>query len=265
MELRKKKEVYVPKTGLTGTGYDYRVYHVKLKEKLVCWLVGIAAGVIVGWVFYERLIAMVLFAVICAAAAVPVWRNNRIQKQQDTILHQFLSMLESLSSSLGSGSNVFDAFVRASEDVRNRYTDESFIAKEMEIINDGYSNMSLSYEALLKDFGERSCQEDIQDFANVFETCNAVGGDIREVIKNTYQVLNDKISIKLDIKTMVTSQKTEQNAMLVMPVIFVFLLKKMGSDIIDLRSTTGMITTTVALALFVIAYFLSKKILNIKA
>ena len=264
MKIGKKKETYVPKTGLLGTGMDDAVYRVSAGEKLVCWLAGIAAGAVVGWIFYEHLLAVILFAVICAAASVPIWRNNRIHKQQDKLLTQFLSMLESLSTSLGAGSNVYDAFFAASDDMKTRFGSDSYIAGEMDIINNGVIN-GLTHEALLKDLGERSCQDDIMDFANVFETCNTVGGNIREVIKNTYQVLNDKISIKLDIKTMVASQKTEQNAMMVMPVIFVALLKNMGSDTIDLSSPTGRITTTVAIALFVASYFLGKKILDIKA
>lgn len=264
MKLGKKKEAYIPKTGLLGTGKDYAVYRVKLRERVLCLLVGLAAGAVVGWVFYEHLVAVILFALICAAVSVPIWKNNRIRRQQDKLLAQFLSMLESLSTSLGAGSNVYDAFFAASDDMKTRYGADSFIAREMDIINNGVLN-GLTHEALLKDMGERSCQDDIIDFANVFETCNAVGGNIREVIKNTYRVLNDKISIKLDIKTMVASQKTEQNAMLVMPVLFVALLKKMGSDTIDLSSPTGRITTTVAIALFVVSYFLGKKILDIKA
>lgn len=58
-------------------------------------------------------------------------------------------------------------------------------------------------------------------------------------MKSTYQIICDKVDVQLEINTAVASKRMEQNAMLVMPVVFIFLLKMMGSDMIDLRSVQG--------------------------
>ena len=52
--------------------------------------------------------------------------------------------------------------------------------------------------------------------------------------------------------------------MLVMPLIIIVMLKSMGGGLVDLASPIGKISVTIALAIFVIAYFVSKKILDIK-
>ena len=84
------------------------------------------------------------------------------------------------------------------------------------------------------------------------------------MLKNTHRVLSEKIDIDLDIRTAVTAQQTEQNAMMAMPVVFVFLLKQMGSDVIDLTSPVGRISTTIAVVIFVVAFLVSRKIMDIK-
>ncbi len=263
MGILKKKQIYVPKTGLLGNGRDYAVYHMGIGETVLVILAGLAAGFAAAMVFYESIPLAVVAALVCGICFVPAWRKRRIAKEKEKLLGQFLSMLESLSTSLGAGSNVQYAFQTAADDMVVRYSEDASIVRELRIINDGIAN-NYSPEELLLDLGDRSGLPDIIDFANVFDTCYRKGGNIRDVIKNTYGVMNDRISIKLDINTAVSSQRLEQNAMLVMPVVFVFLLKRMGSDMVDLTSRTGRLSTTVAIIMFAAAYFASKKILNIK-
>lgn len=52
--------------------------------------------------------------------------------------------------------------------------------------------------------------------------------------------------------------------MMVMPVIFVLVLKMMGGGLLDLKSPVGIISVTIAIVIFVLAYFVSRKILNIR-
>ncbi len=263
MRTRNKKERYIPKTGLLGNGEDYSVCRVGVGESIAAGAVGMAAGFAVGWVFYEHLLLALLFGAVAAAVAVKAWRKNRLNKRRQNLLLQFKELLESLATSLGAGSNVPDAFMAASGDMANRFSRDADITRELRIINSGLAN-GFSIEALLLDFGDRSGLDDILSFANVFDTCYRKGGDIREVLKNTHRVLSEKIDIDLDIRTAVTAQQTEQNAMMAMPVVFVFLLKQMGSDVIDLTSRVGRISTTIAVVIFVVAFLVSRKIMDIK-
>ena len=56
-----------------------------------------------------------------------------------------------------------------------------------------YNNIPI--EALLSNFAQRSGVEDIENFANVFATCYRKGGNIKEIIKNTAEIIGDKIEI----------------------------------------------------------------------
>jgi tight adherence protein B len=264
MALLKKKEPYVPKTGLLEDAVDYNLYTLHPLEFILSLVVGAAAGFAVGWVFYESLVLSILLAAVCAFFAPRLWRKRQIKKRKDKLLLQFREMLDSLFTSLGAGSNVYEAFQSAESDMSTRFGEEAMIVDELKMVNNGIVH-NYREEDMLLNFGERSGLEDVISFAEVFETCNRKGGDIREVIRSTRGILSDKIEVAQDIKTAVTSQTTEQNAMLVMPVVMVFLLKQMGSDMVNLTSPVGRIATTIALILFAVAYFMSRKILDIKA
>lgn len=260
--MRKKKE-YVIKDGLLHNAVDYDYYEMSLAEKVIYFILAAAVSAVVGWLFYESKILSIILGVICGFLFLPMRRKQIIEKRKQKLQLQFKDMLESISTSLDAGSNVQDAFINAKEDMRLRYGENSDIYKELCIINEGITS-NINIEDLLLDFGDRSQLTDVISFANVFETCYRKGGNIKQVIKNTYSIICDKIDIALEIRTVIASKKSEQNVMTCMPIIFVFLIKMMGTDMVDLTSFIGRVSTTIAVVLFVVSFFIGKKILDIK-
>ncbi|MDR0671801.1 MAG: hypothetical protein LBF64_05750 [Oscillospiraceae bacterium] len=261
--LTKKKTPYRPKRGLLGGATDYAVYEMKPLEKLLYFLIGAAAGAGTGYLLYENLFLCGALLVVCGFAFLPIRRKQIIEKRKNKLLLQFRDMLESLATSIGAGSNVPDSFLAAEDDMAKQQGESSDIYREIKTINEGIYN-NIPVETLLMDLGERSGLDDVISFADVFETCYRKGGDTKEVIKSTHQIIGEKIDVLMEIQTVVTSKKSEQNAMMFMPVFFVFLLKILGKEIVDLTSGAGMVSTTVAVGVFVVAYFIGKRVLNIK-
>lgn len=259
----KKKEKPQPISGIYCEARDYRFYTLSAAERIGAYVIGAAVGFAVGWIFYESVILSAILAAIVAIAAPKLYKARVLERRKTKLQLQFRDMLESLSTSIGAGNNITEAFQDAAEDMKMQYGEKSAIVEELRIINVGIAN-NINIETLLMNFGQRSENDDILGFANVFDTCYRKGGNINQVLKNTRNILNDKMGIALEIKTMVSSKTTEQNMMLVMPVFFVLLLKSMGADIVDLTSGTGRLSTTIAIVLFVVAYFVGKKILSIK-
>jgi len=258
-----EKEPYVPKTGLFGNADDYNVYEMTQREKLLYFVLGAVACGAVLYVFYENLVVSLLVGLVGGVVFLPMRRNQLIEKRKKNLLTQFKDLLDALNTSLGAGRNVFDAFTLANDDLRTEYPADADIIKEVGIVLTGIGN-NRTVEEMLVDFGERSGLREVEDFASVFSTCYRKGGNIQDVIHNTTEIITDEIEIGMEIQTMVSGQVTEQNAMMVMPVVFVVLMKSMGGNLIDLSSSVGIICMTVAIALFVVAYFVGKKILDIK-
>lgn len=263
MALFKRKEKPEPIAGLIGDAVDYSIYVPDLKEKILWALIGGIVSGAVLWIFYESLIVSLIAGAICGIAFIPIRTKQVIKKRRQRLSLQFRELLDALSTSIGAGKNVQDAFMGARDDLAIQFTRDSDIVRELEIICAGmYNNYAI--EDLLMNFALRSGVEDIGNFANVFATCYRKGGNINEVIKNTAEIIGDKIEIKMELETMVSGQKNEMNIMLVMPVLFILVMKSMGGGLIDLTTAIGVLSVTIALVIFVVAYFAGQWITNIK-
>ncbi len=258
-----KKEEYEEKCALIGEAPDYNVYHETKKERILWFVVGLIVGAIVLYIFYESIIVSAIFGIVCGFAFIPIRRIMVINKRKQRLNLQFRGLLEALSTSIGAGKNMYDSFAGAAEDLAVQFSEDADIVDEVRIISIGLDN-NLQIEDLLLNFADRSGLEDVRNFANVFATCYKKGGNIKDVVKNTASIIGDKIEIQMELETMVSGQKNEQNIMLVMPVFFIVIMKSMGGDLIDLQSPTGILSVTIALIIFILAYFISRKILNIK-
>lgn len=261
--MKKKKKTVEIKKPLIGEGIDYSVYRESLKEKILWFILGMVVSGAVLYIFYERLIISLILGAVCGIAFIPIRRNQVIRKRKARLNLQFRSLLEALATSIGAGKNMFDSFAGAGEDLTVQYGKKADIVSEVRLIRLGLDN-NLQIEDLLLNFAARSGLDDVKNFANVFATCYKKGGNIRDVIKNTAQIIGDKIGIQLEIETMVAGQKNDQYIMLVMPVIFILLMKSMGGELVDLSSPVGLLSVTIALVIFVASYFVGRKILDIK-
>lgn len=259
MKNKKREKIQ----GLLGDAQDYSFYDCTIKNRIAWFLIGFLVAAAVAFIFYENPIIMAIVGTIGGFAFIPIRRKQVIKKRKSTLLLQFKDLLDALSSSIGAGKNVYEAFSAAKPDLLVQYAADADIIKELDILIEGVNN-NIKIEELLHNFAKRSGLNDIENFANVFSVCYEKGANIREVIRNTTTVITDKIEVEMELETMVAGQKNEQNIMLVMPIVFVFIMKTMGGGLIDLSSAIGVISVTISIVIFIAAYFVGKKILNIK-
>ncbi len=243
-----------------GDAVDYRVYPMALGEKLLWFVVGGLVSALVMYIFYERWYLSLILGVGGGIAFVPMRRKQLLEKRRSQLTLQFKELLESIKSSLGS-ETVHDAFMKAKKDLSIQFPEDAYIMRELTLIMQG-TLLKLRLEDMLADFGERSGIEDIQNFATVFGSCYRKGGNMQEVVGKCITIINEKIEVNMDIETMIAGQKSEQNILLVLPIVFVVMLKSMGG-MVDMESTMGMISMTIAIAVFLGAYLLSRRIIKI--
>lgn len=257
-----KKEKYEEYTGLFHNAADYAVYHMKKFEILTGLTAGGALGAAAVQIFFGILPMTLLSIPVCCIAGVFVYRNMLLRKRQGRLLLQFRDMLESVSSSLGSGRNIKDAFMGAEEDMEAQYGEDAEIVEELGIICSGIQN-NISIEALLQDMAKRSHEENIRNFADVFSVANRKGGNIRQIIFETKNVISEKIMVEQEIQTLISGKKNELNIMMVLPFIVVNQTKSMqGGGADDLLF--GLFIKCIAFLMFVGAYVLGKKMMEIK-
>lgn len=260
---------------------NYNVYYMSAAERIAYFLLAFAVGGAVGYLFYGGLardefgdptaatyILNALLVTVCGFCAgklyVPVRNRQLLDKRKKKLKTQFRDMLDALATALGAGKNVRDSFVSIYDDMKNQYEDDAFIIKELYLINAGLVN-GVNIEDLLSDFARRSGCEDIQDFSDVFEICYRQGGNIRETVRNTCEIIGEKMGVAEEIETTVSGSKNEQYIMLVMPVLLVAMIKASSQDFArNFATPSGVMSTTVGIVMFVVSYFLGKKLLDIQ-
>ncbi len=275
----KEPEFYTSVTNMPTI--NYRVYYMKPLEKILTFLAAFVVGAAVGYLFYGgigkdefgqattltwvlNILIPTIVGTISGTFFVPMRVDAKIKKRKKELNHQFRDMLESLTTSLGAGKNVNDSFIGVYEDLKIQYQEDAYILKELEVVISGIHN-NVAIEDVLEDFGNRSGNEDILSFANVFKISYRKGGNIKDIIRNTHSILSDKMEIVEDIETLVTSNKMEQNIMIVMPIALIGLIKMMSPEFAaNFVTPTGIISTTISIVIFVIAYFVGKSVLDIK-
>ena len=281
---KKEKKQLEPQYYLSRTNmrtYNYKVYYMSVMEKVLYFLLAFVIGAAVGYLFYGgigkdefgrpttltwvlNITIPCIVGVAAGIAFLPIRTQQIIDKKRSALNGQFRDMLEALNTSLGAGKNVMDSFIAVYDDLKVQYDEGAYILQELEVILSGMSN-NVDIEDLLLDFGVRSGLDDIYSFANVFQICYRKGGNIKDTIRNTHDILSDKMEITEDIETIVTANKTEQNIMIVMPIGLIGMIKMMSPEFAaNFATGAGIIATTIGVVLFVASYYVGKIVLDIK-
>ena len=281
---KKKEENKEPQYYMSSTNIrtlNYKVYYMSSVEKIIYFLLAFAVGAACGYLFYggigkdefgdptqiTKILNIVIPSIVGCVTGylfLPIRVNQIIDKRRRMIKTQFRDMLESLSTSLNSGKNVTDAFLAVQQDLSMQYDEDAFIQNELRVIISGIRN-NQDIEVLLYDFGRRTGVKDIIMFASIFRISYRKGGNIKEIIKNTNDIMRDKFDIQEDIETSMTSGKSELRMMMVMPVLMIGMFKGMSPDFgANFTTPAGIMSTTISLVIYGVAYFIGSKIMDIK-
>lgn len=280
--MGKSKNVKAPQyinSPMSTPMLNYGVYYMTAAEKILYSIAVLLVGGLVGLVFYGGLfksegeatvatyisnaVVFLLVGFLAVKFFVPAINNMLLTKRKDTLKKQFLDLLEALSASLAAGNTMYGAVINARTDLLNQYSEKDFIIVEINEIIAGTDN-GKTLEEMLDNFGLRSANEDIVNFSNVVSNCYRLGGNFGNVVRHTREIISDKIAVSDEISTKIASNKLQHNAMCLMPIALVAMLKLTSTDFANnLATGLGVVVTTIAIAIIVAAYFWGQKIIDI--
>lgn len=260
---KKKKEKYVIKQGITGVGMDYNVYNMNLIEMATGFAIGFAGGFLGSYIMFKVTVASIILGVIIGVVFIPVYKKHLQKKRHNALIMQFRDLLDSLSNSFSAGKNTAGAFEDAYNDMAMLYGDKGYITREVKIINDGLIN-NYVIEDLIADLALRTAIDDIESFAQVFGVCNRLGGNLKKVVSDSRDIINEKIEIEMEINTTISSNKNEINILCIMPFVIVSMMGMLGNESITANTPLNVLVKCVALAMFAGAYYIGKKVTDIK-
>jgi len=262
-EVKKKKDEIAEQFGIFGNAVDYRIYHMTVKDNLIGGAIGFLLVAIVLYIFYQSYIFSALAGIGGIYLGWKIYHGYLYKKRSTTLLLQFKDMLESLSNSYATGKNTPGAFSDCEVDLAQQHGDNAYIVHEMHLVSTGIIN-NITVEEILQDFAVRSGLDDVQNFVSTFTVCNRLGGNLKEIVSETRNVICDKIDIEQEIITNITEKKNELNIMLIMPIIIIVMLRSLGNASLVNNSFINIIVKTVAIVIFGLAYMLGRKITDIK-
>lgn len=280
MAKKPQEPQYIP-SALNTPMLNYRTYVMNGQEKLTTILTAFVVGGIAGLSFYggqfrdadgaattaTQICNVVLFVLIGLLAVVlymPMRKAQLQKKRKAQLTQQFRSFLETLAVSLSSGMNLTDSLASAYKDLKMEYSESAYITREVAEMINGIQN-NIPIEAMLAFFGERSQIEDIKNFASVFEVSYRAGGNLKEIIRRTNNIISEKIEIGEEIETAISSNKTQFTAMMCIPVVLMLLLRLMSSSFsASFATPAGVVAITVAIGIFAAAYKVGQTIMEIK-
>lgn len=250
---------------VTLTVPDYTVSPSTLLDHIIAFWVGAAAGFAVLFIFYKIPVLSTVGAVVTGVANIFIASQNAVKKRKKKLRLQFFDMLEAMSVAMRAGNPMLKALQSARDDLIMIYSENSDIIREMDIIIRKFNN-AIALSSAFSDFAQRSGLEDVASFASIYATIEGKSSRADEIIRETQQIIADKMTIEMEIETMMTSAKSEVNIMLVMPLVILGVIGYAGAGFMDSIYTTsvGRIVATGGLIVFIICYIMAQKFSDVE-
>ncbi len=245
---------------------DYTRCPLSPAEHILNGVLAMVGGFLVGFIFYRSVLLSLIAGLVAVPAIVALLAGRATKKRLLNLRGQFRDMLESMNVAMRAGSTEIRALESSRDDLKMLYSEQSDIVREVDYILAAYNNGGIPLRKLFRDFADRSGLEDVESFASIYEVIEGKSSRSSEILRQTQQVITDKMEIEAEIETMITSTKSEQTMMLIMPILIVGCMSLMGEGFMDVLYTTtaGRLVSTLVLVIFAAAFFISEKLTNIK-
>ena len=246
------------------TTTDYNRYNFTKSEFAKHLLMGAGYFFLMGMIFYQNFF-LSLLAVTGTVFYVKEQRRRSIRGRKEVLLLQFREAMYALGSSLSAGRSVEQAFIQSYSDLKIMFDMDQDIMIEWQLIVHKMG-MNASIEEALLDFAQRADIEDIHNFVGVFVMGRRSGGDLVHIIKESSQLINEKIEIQKEIDVLVTQKKFEQEILsYIIPGMILFFTVTSPNFLAPLyEGMAGRGIMTLALVLYMVSSRIGKRIVEIE-
>ena len=229
---------------------DYRILKLTVYEKILFRLFAVSTGILLGWIFYDNLIPGTVIGILLTFSE-NRYKEVLIAKRKEILLMQFKDLLYSLSSAVTTGRSLGQAIEESIKFWQGTYDENDYIIKELKLMSKKMKESNISDIDAFRDFAERSDLEDIRDFMMICKTCKATGADFKAAIDRGSEIIENKINIERELKSITAQKKFEGKIVALAPMVIILAIKLLSpSYMIPLYETgAGKIVSTISLAL----------------
>lgn len=225
-----------------------------------------ATGVVLlmAYVFYDSLLpAPTLFPIWILY--IKVWYEDISKKKEQEFMQQFRDSIQAVASALKAGYSVENAIREAGRDIAPLYGEDVRIRKEFDRMTHQL-DMNMTTEDVLFGLAERTGQEDVENFVNVFSAAKKSGGDSISIIRNAVKIISEKIDTEKEIQTMLASKKLEFNIMCAVPFVIILYMKLTFGEFLSVLygNITGAVIMSICICVYMAAYGFGRRIVRIE-
>ncbi|MBO4375600.1 MAG: type II secretion system F family protein [Lachnospiraceae bacterium] len=234
------------------------------KEIMMTVVEFLSVDMLVSFVFYRSIIPFLIMLPLFPFYA--KYRAEKItDKKRKELSYQFRESILSVSNALNAGYSVENAFLEAYSDMEDMFGKDAVITAEYRKMAKRLKNNE-AIEFIVGDLAARSGIEDIRDFADVFAASKRTGGDMTKIIKRAASNISDKMDVKREIDTILSSRKYEQRIMEIIPFAIIGYLGVTSDGFLDIlyHNFTGAAVMTICLCIYIIGFILAEKIMKIE-
>lgn len=190
------------------------------------------------------------------------WKQKqRRERWRRRIRNQFCDVLQLLSVSLLAGRNMENAFSETVNELNFLYGNEDFMVRELRGIA-AKLNMNYSLSVLLQELVRRTQCEEIGSFWEAERVCRKLGGNIVELIRNTYHTILQKNEMEQEVEAICTQQRMSFYILMVIPFVVFGMMSLLSPDYIDaLFTPKGRLFVILAMIFMLWGYLLGNRIL----
>lgn len=202
---------------------DYNIYKLSVYEITKLLLTIIIVSICFAIVFYDQ----ILFAVAGLVMIFPVFKQYKIRsikRRKEQLLAQFKYALDFLTTGLLAGMSLEKSFYECHKNLVHLFGKEGLMCREISLILNRIS-LSEPIEKEIRKFSKRAHIREINEFADMIELGKRTGAHMPQIMKNTSDVIMQKILIKEEILTITMSKRFEAKIMKSMPFLIVVYLR----------------------------------------
>jgi tight adherence protein B len=244
---------------------DYKRSPSVIVDHITAFAVGLTVGFLVLFIFYKLIVLSIIGGALLGIVNVLVETHTSTKKRILKLRVQFYDLLEAMSVAMRAGNPMLRSLQSAKDDLILIYPQDSDIITELDIIIGRFNN-AVPLSESFSDLAKRSGLEDIASFASIYATIEGKSGRADEIVRETQQIIADKMEIEMEIDTLMTAAKSEVHIMLFMPLVILGIIGYAGAGFMDAIYTTGAgrIVSTAGLIVFILSFILARKFSNVK-
>ncbi|KAF0092311.1 MAG: tight adherence protein B [Fusobacteria bacterium] len=218
-------------------------------------------------IYFISLTSNVLFSVLVSLFSIillPYYKKYLTKVKRDRMLLEFQDFIYLLDGCLKSGKSFDNSLIEIKFNLSNMYGDETLLGKELDKII-YWNKIGINYEKGFIILEGKYKIGFFKEFGNVLSITRNKGGNLKEVLENTNNILSERLEVEREIKTLLAKQRIEVLILRAIPFLMLLAFRFLYPDMIIFLTTNiiGIVTFLGVGLLFAFSFFISNKLMEV--